>query len=111
MADILLSALRAHQALLEGASGNISNMNTKGYTPVRTTLSEGPGGAVQAHTEREPAQPHTVPEGCETSNVDLPREICDLIRARRGFESVLAAIREREEMFDELMSKLANERE
>ncbi|HPP45850.1 MAG TPA: flagellar basal body protein, partial [Methanomassiliicoccaceae archaeon] len=39
MADILLSALRAHQALLEGASGNISNMNTPGFRGSDTFFS------------------------------------------------------------------------
>lgn len=107
MADILLSALRAHQALLEGASANIANMNAKGYAPVRTTLAEGPGGSVEAHTAKEPARTPPAPEGLETSEVDLPREICDMIRAQSGFESVLLAIREREEMLDELMSTLA----
>jgi flagellar hook protein FlgE len=41
------------------------------------------------------------------SNVELPQEICDLIRAQRGFEAILGAISAREEMLDDLMDTLS----
>ena len=45
--------------------------------------------------------------GHASSNVELPQEFVDVMRAKTGFEAVLAAISTREEMFDDLMNVLA----
>ncbi len=106
MADILISSLRAHQDLLCGASSNIANMNTQDYRSIRITISEGLKGSVETTTARTETQRVPTEDGHCTSNVELPREICDLIRAQRGFEAVLGAIGTREEMLDDLMDTL-----
>ncbi|MCK9264941.1 MAG: hypothetical protein M0R18_14160 [Deltaproteobacteria bacterium] len=106
MADILISSLRAHQALLCGASSNIANMNTQDYRSIRTTIREGMKGSVEITTDRTETEEVLAEDGHCASNVELPREICDLIRAQRGFEAVLGAIGTREEMLDDLMSAL-----
>ncbi len=106
MTDILVSSLRAHEALLSGASSNIANMNTQDYRSVRTTINEGPQGSVEATIARTETPGAPTEDGHCTSNVELPREICDLIRAQRGFEAVLGAIGTREEMLDDLMDVL-----
>jgi flagellar hook protein FlgE len=106
MADILISSLRAHQALLSGASSNIANMNTEDYRSIRTTIREGLMGSVEAATARTETEGVPTEGGHCASNVELPQEICDLIRAQRGFEAVLGAIETREEMLDDLMAVL-----
>jgi flagellar hook protein FlgE len=108
MAGILISSLRAHGALLSGASSNIANMNTQDYRSIRTTISEGLTGSVQAVTARTKNPGVSSEDGHCTSNVELPREICDLIRAQRGFEAVLCAIGTREEMLNDLMEEVYN---
>ena len=111
MSDILLSALRAHEMLHAGASTNIANMNTRNYKSIRTTLTEGPHGGVEATTTRDTTEGIPTEDGQCTSNVELPREICDMIRAQRGFEAVLQAISSREEMLTNLMNVLAGDDE
>jgi len=109
MADILISSLRAHEALLCGAFSNIANMNTQGYRSIRTTMSEGPQGSVETTAARTETEGVPTGDGHLASNVELPREICDLIRAQRGFEAVLGVIGTREKMLDGFMGALTRQ--
>ena len=102
----LISALKAHCLVLANASSNVANMNSRDYRSIRTTLTSDVHGNVGTVTSRSTVQGVPDGEGHELSNVDLPREICDMIRAQQGFESVLNAIAVREDMLDDLMNTL-----
>lgn len=104
----LLAALHAHEILHANAASNIANMNTRDYKSIRTAITEGPGaGGVMAVTRRSTTEGVPTEDGHCMSNVELPQEICDLIRAQRGFEAILGAISAREEMLDDLMDTLS----
>jgi flagellar basal body rod protein FlgG len=104
--SILLSALRANEILQANASSNVANMNTQGYKAIRTTITQGTDGTVDVATTRSEEPAPLDMEGRMESNVDLPKEIVDMMRAKTGFESVLNAISTREEMLDDLMNVL-----
>jgi flagellar hook protein FlgE len=104
--SILISSLRAHEILLANASSNVANMNTPGYKAIRTTITPSVDGSVDVATSRsdEPAPLNS--DGGMESNVDLAKEFTDMILSKTGFESVLSAIKTREEMLDDLMNTL-----
>ncbi|MCD6569731.1 MAG: hypothetical protein J7L53_03415 [Deltaproteobacteria bacterium] len=104
----ILSALNANSILLANASSNLANLNTKDYKSLRTTLIEGKGGDVAVSTQRLDTPGVPTDDGHEESNVDIPRELCDMIRAQRGYESALKAICAREEMLHSLTEMLKN---
>ncbi len=104
----ILSALNANGILLANASSNIANLNTKDYKSLRTTLVEGEGGEVTTVTQRSDTPGAPTDDGHEESNVDIPREFCDMIRARQGYDSALMAISAREDMLFSLMDMLKN---
>ncbi len=102
----LISALQANGILLANASSNTANLNTREYRSIRTTLAADATGQVSAITSRTTTPGAPDGDGHESSNVDLPREICDMMRAQRGFEAILSAISTREDMLDGLMNTL-----
>jgi flagellar hook protein FlgE len=103
MSDILISALHANEILHANASSNVANMNTQDYKSLRTTLTGGQKGSVETVTTRSTVEGTPTEDGHQTSNVDLPQEFTDMILAQRGFESILTAIRTREDMMTDLM--------
>lgn len=107
MSDSLVSALNANSVLLANASSNVANMNTRDYKAIRTTITEGAHGGIDTVTTRSAARGSPDEGGHMTSNVDLPREIADLLRARTGFEAALCAVGAREGMIEDLMNVLA----
>jgi flagellar hook protein FlgE len=104
--SILLSSLRAHEILLANASSNVANMNTPDYKAIRTTITPSPDGAVDVATSRSDEPSALNSDGRMESNVDMAKEFTDMMRAKTGFESVLSAIRTREDMLDDLMDIL-----
>lgn len=107
MAD-LLSSLNANSILLANASSNIANMNTQDYQAIRTTLASDTNGDVSTHTSRTTTRGVPMDDGHCSSNVELPQEFCDMMRAKTGFEAALKAISTREDMLDDLMNVLTN---
>lgn len=87
-----ISALSSLATLQANASSNIANINTKGYRPIETTLTSSPTGEVSAITDRD-----------TKSEVDLPGEFVDMMRAETGYKAVLEAIESREETINDLM--------
>mgnify|MGYP003809253633 CR=1 FL=1 len=107
MAD-LLSSLHANSILLANASSNVANMNTQDYQAIRTSLVSNANGDVSTRTSRNTAQGVPTDDGHFSSNVELPQEFCDMIRAKTGFEAALKAISTREDMLDDLMDVLTD---
>lgn len=104
MTDVLISSLHANEILHANASSNVANVNTRDYKSIRTTITNDPGGNVNAVTQRSAAQGAPAEDGHSFSNVDLAREFSDMILAQLGFEAVLGAISTREEMMNDLMN-------
>jgi flagellar hook protein FlgE len=111
MSDILISALHANEILHANASSNVANMNTQDYKSLRTTLTDGATGTVDATTSRSTVEGTPTDDGHETSNVDLPQEFTDMVLAQRGYESILSAIKTREDMMTDLMNTLTSREE
>lgn len=108
MSDTLISTLDANGVLLANASSNIANMNTRDYKSMRTAITEGAHGDVHAVTTKSTVTGAPDENGHTASNVDLAREVADLITAKTGFEAALSAISTREEMLQDLMSVLTD---
>jgi flagellar hook protein FlgE len=85
-------------------------MNTPEYKAIQTTIVPSIDGAVDVTTARsdDPAPLDT--EGRMGSNVDVAKDLTDMIQAKTGFEAALSAISVREGMFDDLMTSLTKER-
>jgi len=107
MAEIL-SSLCANSILLANASSNVANMNTQDYQAIKTTLTSDANGDVRALTSRNTNPGVPTDDGHCSSNVEIPREFCDMMRAKTGFEAALKAISTREDMIDDLMDVLTN---
>ncbi|MGO9144797.1 MAG: flagellar basal body rod C-terminal domain-containing protein [Desulfomonilia bacterium] len=110
MSSILLSALRANEILQANASSNVANMNTPEYKAIQTTIVPSIDGTVDVTTTSsdDPAPLDT--EGRTGSNVDVAKDLTDMIQAKTGFEAALSAISVREGMLDDLMTSLTRER-
>lgn len=104
----LLSALRANSILLANASSNVANFNTRDYKSIATTITSGSAGGLNVNTSRTTTPGVPIGDSHVSSNVELPQEFCDMIRAQRGFEAALSAISTREDMLDDLMDVLSD---
>ena len=102
----LLSALSANSILLANASSNIANINTQNYQAITTTITSDTTGGTKAATNRTTTPGALIDDSHFSSNVELPQEICDMMRARQGFEAALCAISTREDMLNDLMNVL-----
>jgi flagellar hook protein FlgE len=104
----LFSALRANSVLLANASSNVANLNTLDYQSITTTITSDTAGAPTAATSRTTTPGVPIDGSHCGSNVELPREFCDMMRARQGFEAALGAISTREDMLNDLMDVLTD---
>ncbi len=102
------AGLRARQTQLDATARNIANADTRGYKRLEVRQEETAAG-VQARVERvgapgvpQPARPGEAGP-LEGSNVDLAREIPDLIVSGRGYEANLQVLRTADEMLGELL--------
>jgi flagellar hook protein FlgE len=102
--SILISALRANEILQANASSNIANMNTTNYKAIETTIVPSVDNAVDVNTTRSDTPAPLDSDGRIESNVDVPKEFVDMMRAKTGFEAALHAISTREEMLSDLMN-------
>ncbi|MBW1709894.1 MAG: hypothetical protein JRG97_09850 [Deltaproteobacteria bacterium] len=89
--SISLSALRAYATQLKATANNVANFQTPGYKAQRVVLTSGPSGGVTAAVTRDLSPGMTVPregqEAQEMSNVDLGREMVDLILIKTGYQA------------------------
>jgi flagellar basal-body rod protein FlgC len=92
---------------LENAARNISNSNTEGYKGKRATIVEDDAGLPAANitTDETPGALFQDADGVvrETSNVELSREMTDLVIAKRGYQANLKSIKTQDEMLDSLL--------
>lgn len=95
-----LSGLMAAQKTLETASRNVANASTEGYRARTVALTEAAGGGVQA-AEGLPSGADPAAPGL--SNVDLVREMGDLVLAKPLYGANLKALQAQDEMTGALL--------
>ena len=92
---------------LENAARNIANSNTDGYKSKRASIVEDEAGLPTINTtvEDTPGTLFQEADGVvhETSNVELSKEMTDLMIAKRGYQANLKSIKTQDEMLDSLL--------
>lgn len=100
-----LDALGTSQAV---SANNIANVNTDEFKASSVVLESGPGDqGVEVAAIHESTTPGAMIDGVETSNVDLGREMVDMIQTSRAFSANTVAIRANEEMTGHLLNMIA----
>lgn len=95
-----VSSLIAHQDYANANAHNVANVNTEGFIPTRTSLSETSNG-VQANFQV------ANDNGSSLSQTDLNRELTDQVVIQKGHEVQGTAIRTQDEMLGTLLDMLA----
>lgn len=95
-----VSSLIAHQDFANANAHNVANVNTDGFIPTRTTLSDSNGG-VSANFQS------VTDNGSSLSQTDLSRELTDQVIVQNGHEVQGTAIRTQDEMLGSLLDILA----
>ena len=91
-----VSSLIAHQDFANANANNVANVNTDGFVPTQTTLSDA-GGSVQANFTKADDN------GSSLSQTDLTRELTDQVIIQNGHEVQGTAIRTQDEMLGSLL--------
>ena len=105
-----LSALEVFSTRLHSHASNIANAQSEGYTATRVTLAAGEQGGVIAEIDR-PAAAGPLPQGddaggvepVEFSNVELGRDIPEMILNSRYYQANLKTIQQENDMLDSLL--------
>jgi len=108
-----MAALKAFDTKMQVTSRNIANVSTEEFKKSRATLTEGPGGNVQADVDRidTPGQIIFQRDGGkvtekELSNVDLTEEIPEMILTQHGYDANLKAVKTQDEMLGSMLDTL-----
>lgn len=78
-------------------ASNVANVNTDGYVPRNTTISETQNGATKANTTLASSN------GSEKSQTNLSKELTDQVAIEKVAQSNLQAIRTQDEMLGSLL--------
>lgn len=92
-----VSSLMSNQTYMNNNASNVANVNTDGYVPRDTTISETQNGSTQANTKL------ATDKGSEKSQTDLSKEMTDQITIAKTAESNVQAIRTQNEMLGSLL--------
>ena len=95
-----VSSIQAHQTMLNVNANNVANVNTDGFVPADTRISDDTN-SVSANVRL------TDDNGSVKSQTDLAKEIPDQIIAQDAVAVNVAAIRTRDEMMGTLLDMKA----
>lgn len=105
-----LSALQAFDKKIESNANNIANSNTEGFKRTRVTLSNTEPNGVKAHVEKTTnpgptvyTQTGTGHEMVELSNVDLGKELPEMVMNMHHYKANLKALQESEELLNSIL--------
>jgi flagellar hook protein FlgE len=102
-----VSGLWAFVRKLENAARNIANSNTDGYKTRRARIVEDGVGlpAVDTTVDNTPGPLYQETDNLsrEASNIDLSREMPELLISKRGYEANLKAFKTQEEVLDSIL--------
>ena len=100
-----LSALQAYRKSMRVTANNIANVNTDEFKKNRASLKEGINGSVEVEVSKVNTPGHRYKEfdgdqmvEKETSNVDLAKEIPDLMITQRTYQANLKVLQTRDKM-------------
>jgi len=92
---------------LENAARNIANSNTDEYKSKKATIVEDEAGLPSINTtvDETPGASFQDADGVvrEASNVELSKEMTDLMIAKRGYQANLKSIQTQDELLDSLL--------
>jgi len=92
-----ISSLMSNQSYMNNNASNVANVNTDGYVPRNTTISETQNGATKANTTLASSN------GSEKSQTNLSKELTDQVAIEKVAQSNLQAIRTQDEMLGSLL--------
>ena len=92
-----VSSIQANQVFLNNSANNVANVNTDGFVPSDTTLSDSTNGNVVANTRS------ATNNGSPSSQTDLAKEIPDQINILDSVKANVSAIKTQDEMFGSLL--------
>ena len=95
-----VSSIQAHQTMLNVNANNVANVNTDGFVPSDTRMSDD-ANSVSAHVRVADDT------GSQKSQTDLAKEIPDQIIAQDAVAVNVAAIRTQDEMLGTLLDMKA----
>ena len=103
-----LNALGTRQAV---TANNIANVDSAEFKASRTTLNEGQTGTVSTKVQQinTPGVMINQPDGSleELSNVDLGKELTDMIPTQHGYEANLKALQTQGDMEDSVIDLIS----
>ncbi len=91
-----LSSIQAHQTLLNNSAYNVANVNTDGFVPVDTTITQDGNNITTTSTKASD-------NGSEKSQTNLTKEIPRQIVAQEGVSVNVTAIKTQDEMLGTLL--------
>jgi flagellar basal-body rod protein FlgC len=102
-----LNALGTRQAV---TANNVANLDTPKFKRATTVLEEGESGSLSVKVQQvnSPGVMINQPDGSleELSNVDLGKELSDMIPTRHGYEANIKALETQDEMEDSVIDLL-----
>jgi flagellar hook protein FlgE len=91
-----ISSIQAHQTMMNTNANNVANVNTDGFIPSDTRMSDG-GGSVIANTRVADDT------GSTKSQTDLAKELPDQIIVEDAVEANVVAIKTQDEILGSLL--------
>lgn len=92
-----VSSLMSNQTYMNNNAQNVANVNSDGFVPRNTTVSETQNGATKANTT------FSTSNGSEKSQSNLSKELTDQISIEKIAASNVQAIRTQDEMLGSLL--------
>ena len=92
-----VSSIQANQVFMNNNANNIANVNSDGFVPSDTQLSDTSNGSVSSKTRL------ATDNGSPKSQTDLNKEIPDQVTISSSVEANVSAIKTQNEMFGSLL--------
>jgi flagellar hook protein FlgE len=92
-----ISSIGAQQTMLNTSANNVANVNTDGFVPSDTRITNSSNSSVTAYNTQADNN------GLTQSQTDLAKEIPDQIIAQDATEANVATIKTQDEMFGTLL--------
>lgn len=106
-----LAGLMAFGKKVANAAGNIANSGTDNYKATAAAIIDNQAGLPDVTTQRDNSPGSLIQEADgtmrESSNVDLSREIPQMMIGRRGYEANLKALKTQDEMVKSVLDIIA----
>ncbi|MDD5717411.1 MAG: hypothetical protein PHW64_06370 [Sulfuricurvum sp.] len=92
-----VSSILSNQVYMNNNANNVANVNSDGYIPRTTTISETQNGATKANTSMADSN------GSSKSQTDLAKELTDQVSIEKIAQANVQSIRTQDEMLGSLL--------